>query len=104
MNSHTSGWLVLTRNFVAGSHPQNDSYPRMLSELASVEIDHRKVWPISGSNTERYDYQVFSNGFSISVTKSASLFSQYETVSNYFELEMENSASKKNEKHGINTN
>ncbi len=25
MNSNTSGWLVLTRNFVAGSHPQNDS-------------------------------------------------------------------------------
>ena len=25
MNSSTSGWLVLTRNFVAGSHPQNDS-------------------------------------------------------------------------------
>jgi hypothetical protein len=24
MNSSTSGWLVLTRNFVAGSHPQND--------------------------------------------------------------------------------
>jgi len=24
MNSNTSGWLVLTRNFVAGSHPQND--------------------------------------------------------------------------------
>jgi hypothetical protein len=24
MNSCTSGWLVLTRNFVAGSHPQND--------------------------------------------------------------------------------
>ena len=23
MNSSTSGWLVLTRNFVAGSHPQN---------------------------------------------------------------------------------
>jgi hypothetical protein len=25
MNSNTSGWLVLTRNFVAGSHPQNES-------------------------------------------------------------------------------
>ncbi len=25
MNSSTSGWLVLTRNFVAGSHPQNDT-------------------------------------------------------------------------------
>jgi|SRR5579862_7790261 len=25
MNSSTSGWLVLTRNFVAGSHPQNDN-------------------------------------------------------------------------------
>ena len=25
MNSNTSGWLVLTRNFVAGSHPQNDN-------------------------------------------------------------------------------
>jgi hypothetical protein len=25
MNSITSGWLVLTRNFVAGSHPQNDT-------------------------------------------------------------------------------
>jgi hypothetical protein len=25
MNSNTSGWLVLTRNFVAGSHPQNDT-------------------------------------------------------------------------------
>jgi hypothetical protein len=24
MNLSTSGWLVLTRNFVAGSHPQND--------------------------------------------------------------------------------
>ena len=24
MNSSTSGWLVLTRNLVAGSHPQND--------------------------------------------------------------------------------
>jgi hypothetical protein len=25
MKSCTSGWLVLTRNFVAGSHPQNDT-------------------------------------------------------------------------------
>jgi hypothetical protein len=25
MNSSTSGWRVLTRNFVAGSHPQNDN-------------------------------------------------------------------------------
>jgi len=28
MNSSTSGWLVLTRNFVAGSHPQNDNNRR----------------------------------------------------------------------------
>jgi len=26
MNSSTSGWLVLTRNFVAGSHPQDDNF------------------------------------------------------------------------------
>jgi hypothetical protein len=25
MNSSTSGWLVLTRNSLAGSHPQNDT-------------------------------------------------------------------------------
>jgi hypothetical protein len=25
MNSSASGWLVLTRNFVAGFHPQNDN-------------------------------------------------------------------------------
>jgi hypothetical protein len=30
MNSNTSGWLVLTRNFVAGSHPQNDSLTNMV--------------------------------------------------------------------------
>jgi hypothetical protein len=37
MNSSTSGWLVLTRNFVAGSHPQNDTAkrgrPRYLTQL-----------------------------------------------------------------------
>jgi hypothetical protein len=26
MNSSTSGWRVLTRNIVAGSHPQNDIF------------------------------------------------------------------------------
>jgi hypothetical protein len=25
MNSGTSGWVILTRNLVGGSHPQNDS-------------------------------------------------------------------------------
>jgi hypothetical protein len=32
MNSSTSGWLVLTRNFVAGSHPQNDSFGQAFTD------------------------------------------------------------------------
>src|SRR5579862_8638225 len=38
MNSSTSGWLVLTRNFVAGSHPQNDSVAA--SHLYHVSREH----------------------------------------------------------------
>jgi hypothetical protein len=37
MNSSTSGWLVLTRNFVAGSHPQNDTSVEKL--LPPIPLD-----------------------------------------------------------------
>jgi len=45
MNSSTSGWLVLTRNFVAGSHPQNDiaeqtaAVLRLLRKYADLRMD-----------------------------------------------------------------
>jgi hypothetical protein len=41
MNSSTSGWLVLTRNFVAGSHPQNDNRseePQLDGNLATSRL------------------------------------------------------------------
>ena len=34
MNSSTSGWLVLTRNFLAGSHPQNDNFSNLSNAVA----------------------------------------------------------------------
>src|SRR6266498_3759781 len=41
MNSSTSGWLVLTRNFVAGSHPQNDTVSK--NKTVTPETSHQSV-------------------------------------------------------------
>ena len=48
MNLNTSGWLVLTRNFVVGSHLQNDTHPVLVVQhaigpLAELGGQHRRT-------------------------------------------------------------
>lgn len=43
MTFPASEWLVLTRNFVAGSHPQNDK-GKQPTDLSEQELKNRLVY------------------------------------------------------------
>jgi hypothetical protein len=69
MNSSTSGWLVLTRNLVAGSHPQNDrNEEEYCGEEAQKTQNYQTLVPNITSNMQpnfRQDPGTISPGHSL---------------------------------------
>jgi len=74
MNSSISGWLVLTRNFVAGSHPQNDN---------NLDRTHRITLKLSGTKTQKANLSVINSSHACA-TFSANRTARQEFFSFYF--------------------
>jgi hypothetical protein len=65
MNSNTSGWLVLTRNSLAGSHPQNDNVnpPLRVSHLRPSAVQSQILFSMLMLSPQGFESSLASDEF-----------------------------------------
>lgn len=85
---YTPGEINRLAVAVEAFREEQGAYPSKLSEMQTVSGLHDKEYLselLAGKSGNQYQYRTASNGFVITVTKSARLFSKEEAMEKFFE-------------------
>ena len=85
---YTSGEINRLAVGVEAFHEEQGVFPEKLSDLQNVPGLHHKEYLmeiLAGQSGSQYQYRVVSNGFVITVIKSAQLLSKNEVMEKFFE-------------------